>query len=141
VASGSGRGDPVGEQPDASEATPRFEWVDVYLDSGETGLAAWQIELRAASGDVAIVGIEGGEHPAYAEPPYYDPAALRDGERVVLAAFEASRPVPHGRTRVARVHVRLAGPRPVWELEVQAASSSDGTRLEPEASIVEGSQG
>src|SRR6185295_2413242 len=75
-------------KPDHSEAGgARFEAVDVYVDSGGKPLGAYQIELKAASGDVKAVGIEGGEAAAFGQAPYYDPAALHDNqlrERIVL---------------------------------------------------------
>jgi len=36
-----------------------------------------------------IVGIEGGEHPAFREPPMYDPKAMQH-ERVIIAAFNTA---------------------------------------------------
>lgn len=124
----------------AARTDARFGWVDIYLDSGDSALAAWQVELHAITGDAALVGIEGGDHPAFAEPPYYDPEALQSGERVVLASFDTARHVPTGRTRVARVHVRTRG-EVVWQVRVQAAAASDGRRLDPEVTIKEGSAG
>lgn len=96
----------------------RFEAVDVFVDSGDVPLAAYQIEVRAdtASADakarVKLVGVEGGEKGAFEEPPRYDPAALRakgGGERIILAAYslrEDAR-LPKGLTRVARLHVQV----------------------------------
>ncbi len=97
------------QAPRASAA--HFASVDVWLDSGATGLAAWQLELRDPSGRTRVVGVEGGDHAAYAEPAHYDPKALM-GERIVLAAFSTSDDLPHGRTRVARVHLRVEGEAP-----------------------------
>src|SRR5258708_5660502 len=63
-----------------------FAYVDVFIDPHGTPLAAYQFELRATAGDVKLVGIEGGEHAAFAKPPYYDPKALLN-DRIVIAAF------------------------------------------------------
>ena len=42
---------------DASKDSIRFEAIDVFLDSGDLPLAAWQLELRSLTKDVEIVGI------------------------------------------------------------------------------------
>jgi hypothetical protein len=94
--------------PADDSARVRFESVDVYIDSGRAPLAAYQVEFIANADRVAIVGIEGGEHPAFAEPPYYDPAALTQ-HRVIIAAFSTAKDLPIGRTRVARLHLRVQG--------------------------------
>ena len=61
--------------PDTLTA-PRFGHVDVFIDSAAEPLAAYHCEITATAGDVTLVGIEGGEHAAFKEPPYYDPKAL-----------------------------------------------------------------
>ena len=63
----------AGQRPAASQSVVRFAAVDVYVDATDKTLGAYQFELTAEVGEIAIVGIEGGEHPAFAEPPYYDP--------------------------------------------------------------------
>ncbi|MHC4768662.1 MAG: hypothetical protein ACYTEI_08130, partial [Planctomycetota bacterium] len=70
----------------------RFQAVHVSVDTGDEPLAAYQLDLRAATDNVRIVGIEGGAHPAFADPPYYDPAAIQ-GDRVIIGAFST---VPAG---------------------------------------------
>ncbi len=117
----------------------RFGWVDIHLDAGAgTELGAWQIELVDATGRSTIVGIEGGEHPAFAEPPHYDPRAMADSDRVVLAAFSTADVLPTGRTRVARIHVRTTG-KADWKLTLIAAADAAGTPIEPETKLEEGS--
>src|SRR4051812_25706787 len=119
------------------EAVARFEAFDIYVDSGAAALAAYQVELKA-TGDVKAVGIEGGAAAAFSGAPYYDPAALHDGqvrERIVIAAFNTGDDVPAGRTRVARVHVQVTGAEPEWSLKVQSAGTKDGSRIEAKAEI------
>ena len=130
---------PLQPGPAEAPAGVRFAWVDLYVDAGDAPIAAYQLELAATAGDVTIVGIEGGDHRAFAEPPYYDPMALRDSERVVLGAFDTGDDLPAGRTRVARVHVRLAGPAPTYDLTLTAAATAGGTEIDAEASLIEGS--
>jgi hypothetical protein len=123
----------MGQAP--SPVGPRFAAVDIYIDSGEKPLGAYQVELKA-TGDVRAVGIEGGESAAFREPPYYDPVALHENqlrERVVLAAFNTGKDLPTGRTRVARVHVRIGGGggdgEPRYEARVESAGTRDGSRI------------
>jgi len=114
---------------DVAEGAVRFEAIDVFLDSGAESLAAWQVELRSIDEDVEIVGIEGGEHPAFSEPPYYDPRAMNQ-RRVILAAFETGNDLPTGRSRVARIHVQVKGPGSrVWHSEVTTSANAEGQRI------------
>jgi len=115
----------------------RFEALDVFVDSGAKPLAAWQFELAAERGDVKIVGLEGGEHAAYREPPYYDPAALQN-HRIIVAAFNTGRDLPAGRTRVARIHVQVTGPEPEYAIRLAAAASPDGERIPATVTLAKG---
>ena len=105
-----------------------FTAVDVYIDSPKP-LAAWQVEIRTAA---TIVGVEGGEPKAYAEPPFYDPKALQGG-RIVLAAFTTDAAPPSGRIRVARLH--LQGPAQLTSHELVAAAPG-GARLDVKVELV-----
>jgi hypothetical protein len=123
-----------GSQPTTSPAV-RFSALDIYVDSGDRLLAAYQCEFTAARGDVKIVGIEGGEHAAFTNPPYYDPAALMNN-RVILAAFNTGAALPIGKSRVARIHVRIAGDvQPQYELKLTTAGGSDGQRIDAKISM------
>ena len=102
----------------------RFTAVDVWIESPKP-LAAWQLEIRTSG---TIVGVEGGEPKAYAEPPYYDPAALQGG-RIVLAAFTTDAAPPTGRIRVARLHLREQGAADMSS-KLIAAAAPGGARLD-----------
>jgi hypothetical protein len=129
------------QAPDEKDGAVRpgvFSWVDVYVDSGDTGLAAYQFELTAAAGAFRIVGVEGGEHPAFAEPPFYDPAALAN-ERIILAAYDTGADLPTGPTRVARVHVQELGELTVvYEVNLTVAASADGEEIAATVWVAEG---
>jgi hypothetical protein len=141
---GQGRQDaehmpPADKQPEPAVC---FEAVDVYIDSGKAPLAAYQFEFHAVfpddqPGQVRIVGIEGGDHPAFSKPPYYDPAALMHN-RVVIAAFNTNNAenLPTGRTRVARLHVQVVGAgrgdqegRAKYLVELGVAANPEGANL------------
>jgi hypothetical protein len=103
-----------------------FFAVDVVLDTGGESLAAWQVEIVDRSGVARVVGVEGGEHPAFAQPAYYDPRALQQG-RIVLAAFQTEGELPAGRVRVARVHFQAEGPvEPALEIHPMASADAQG---------------
>src|SRR4051812_49287196 len=86
----------------APQATSSFGALDIFIDSKDAPLAAYQFEFWA-DGDVKLVGLEGGEHVAFKEPPHYDPRALTLPEpRVIVAAFNTGNDLPKGKTRVAR---------------------------------------
>jgi hypothetical protein len=107
----------------------RFLAVDVFVDSGDEPLAAWQVELADPTGVARVVGVEGGEHPAFREAPYYDPAALQKG-RIVLATFHVGGDLPRGRTRVARVHLLSQVGEPTLEVAPMAAATQGGRRID-----------
>ncbi len=135
-APGTGR---VAPQPQNAPNTPRFAHYDVFVDHGDPGLAAYQVEVKF-SANVTLVGIEGGEHPGFAEPPYYDPAALHNPResRVILAAFTTGADVPAIKTRVARVHVRIIGDAPRVEASVITAANPAGERIDATVTLSAG---
>jgi hypothetical protein len=107
-------------------ATPaHFRPVEIWVDSGDVPLAAYQLEI-SADGDAIIVGVEGGAVTPFSEPPRYDPAALLGG-RIILATFSTDADLPRGRTRVATLLVREAGDRTAqYRSIVVAAAGADG---------------
>jgi hypothetical protein len=140
VSLGAGLHEPQPEAPalhGVQNADLRFEAVDVWIDSGDIPLAAYQVEIRAAGGRASIVGIEGGDHAALADPPHYDPRALHEGqinERIVIAAFSTDDALPRGRTRVARLHLAVQG-ETKYQITLQAAGNRDGLRIEASADL------
>ncbi len=118
-----------GVASNAAEPIVRFTAVDVYIDAGDRPLAAYQFELSALPGQFKIVGIEGGEHAAFTEPPYYDPAAL-NRNRVIIAAFNTGNDLPSGKTRVARVHVQVIGhPAPNYDVKLIVVADAEGETI------------
>jgi hypothetical protein len=114
----------------------QFRAVDLYIDSGDKPLAAYQIDFSVA-GDAKIIGIEGGEHPAFVQPPFYDPKAMQQ-ERVIVAAFStnAVSSLPRGKTRVATIHVQISRQaEPRFELKLQAAADANGNRIAADSSL------
>lgn len=122
-----------------NQPQPRFTHYDVFVDHGDPGLAAYQVQIRF-SANVTLVGIEGGEHPGFAEPPYYDPAALHNPResRVILAAFTTGADVPAIKTRVARVHVQITGDAPRAEITLITAANPAGEPIDAVASLSAG---
>jgi hypothetical protein len=104
----------------------RFGAVEVYVDPGQAPLAAYQFEVTARTGDVTLVGLEGGDHPAFKSAPYYDTRALlRD--KVIVAAFSTAADLPRGRTRVATLMVQITGDaEPAYDARLVVAASADG---------------
>jgi hypothetical protein len=134
------RGEDAKPATTTSPSASPFAFVDVFIDPHGKPLAAYQFELRATAGDVKLVGIEGGEHAAFAKPPYYDTKALLS-ERVVIAAFNtgAAETLPSGKTRVARLMVRVGGnEKPKYDVKLQVAASADAKPLDATISVTEG---
>lgn len=111
----------------ATEQTSiRFVPLHIYLDSGEHEVAAYQFELKVARGDVKIVGVEGGDHFAFRNAPYYDSAALSQN-RIIIAAFSTDKALPTGRTRIATLHLQVIGDvTPGYELELTVSANAEG---------------
>ncbi|HEX6812807.1 MAG TPA: hypothetical protein VF384_14370 [Planctomycetota bacterium] len=109
--------------------SPTFAAFDVFVDSGNKALGAWQFEWVVKAGNAKIVGVEGGAAAAFAQAPYYDPAALQSG-RIVIAAFSTQKDLPVGRTRIARVHLLIgSGASPQFEVQLHACADGQGEPL------------
>jgi hypothetical protein len=107
----------------------RFAPLHIYLDSGNRPLAAYQFELKATTGQIKIVGVESGQHKAFKEAPYYDPAALANN-RIIIAAFNTGRELPKGRTRIATIHLQIIGDiEPEYGLNLTVAADADGKEV------------
>lgn len=127
------------QQASTNNTAARFHAVDIYVDSENHPLAAYQIEFAVTNGSARIVGVEGGEHPAFAEPPFYDPQAMQH-ERVILAAFstEAADKLPAGKTRVATIHVQTSGAvKAEFTVKLHTAAGLDGKKFQAEAALEE----
>lgn len=123
--------------PEQAAATSEFAIYEIWIDSHAMPLAAWQVELRGEGDVFRIVGIEGGAHPAFAEPARHDPAALQGG-RVVLAAWDTGSELPTGSHRLATVHVfeKSGAAPPAAELVV--AADVFGEPMEARIRLVKG---
>jgi hypothetical protein len=113
------------------EGRTRFCAVDIFIDSGSTPLAAYQLEFTVTNGVAKIVGIEGGEHPAFRQPPFYDPKAIQR-ERAILASFSTApaEELPKGNTRVATVHLQTTRRSPPgFTVRLQTVASPGGNKI------------
>ncbi len=116
----------------------RFAPLHIYLDSGNQPLAAFQFELKAAAGQIKIVGVEGGQHKAFKEAPYYDPAALAN-DRIIIAAFNTGSDLPKGRTRIATIHLQIIGDaEPDYELKLTVAADANAKEIPAKISFEKG---
>mgnify|MGYP001556498063 CR=1 FL=1 len=90
-------------------AAPTDRWLafDVLIDPHGRPLAAYQVDLIAPPA-ARILGVEGGDGRAFNAAPYYDPQALPHN-RIILAAYSLDQALPSHRTRVARLHLHIAG--------------------------------
>ena len=121
------------------ESATSFRAVDIFVDSGNQPLAAYQLTFRSTNGSIKIVGIEGGDHSAFAEPPYYDPQAMQK-DHVIIAAFNTGNTdqLPSGRTRIATIHIRAErGQPPAYGLQINAAATTTGKQISIKASVEE----
>jgi hypothetical protein len=127
------------QQQAREEGPSRFSAVDIYVDSKNAPLAAYQIEFSATNGVAKILGIEGADSGAFREPPFYDAKAIQH-ERVIIAAFNtaAADKLPSGKTRIATIHLQIVrNEAPRFQLTLQAAANPDGNRISADASFEE----
>ena len=120
-----------------TKANIRFEAVDIFVDSGAKPLAAYQLEFRVVTGEAKIVGVEGGSHAAFREPPFYDPKAIQQ-ERVILAGFNTAKAdqLPKNKTRIATIHLQISGSsEPEFTVKMKTAASPDGKKIPAKATL------
>lgn len=148
----------VGQASRPERTNVRFAPVHIYLDPAGKPLAAYQFELvcsvpaRAYSSEedsasrrhyerqIKIVGVEGGEHLAFKEAPYYDPAALMN-DRIIIGAFNTGSDLPTTRTRIATIHLQITGDaEPKYELKLTTAADANGENLSVEITLEKGEQ-
>jgi hypothetical protein len=113
--------------------------VDIFIDSGSTPLAAYQLEFAATNGLVKIAGIEGGGPEVFRDPPYYDPKAMQH-DRVIIASFSTTSVtnLPTGKTRVATIHIQTqGGVEPKFALRLETAGDFQGNKIFAQASFEE----
>jgi hypothetical protein len=122
-----------------SIGTVHFRTVDILIDPHNKPLAAYQLEFTGESENVKLVGIEGGEHPAFKDPPYYDPKAMMQN-RVILAALNAGDDLPATRTRIARLHLEITGEHDSFRTRLIVAATSDGSHIAADVSTEEGAK-
>ena len=128
----------VGQAATRIDPKVRFAPLHIYLDSGNKPLAAYQFELTATAGQIKIVGVEGGQHKAFKEAPYYDPAALAN-DRIIIAAFNTGSELPKGRTRIATIHLQIIGEaEPDYELKLTVAADADAKEIPAKISFEKG---
>jgi len=122
-----------------SPGPTRFLPLHIVIDPAGRPLGAYQFELKARAGRIRIVGVEGGLHPAFKKPPYYDPAAL-SRDRIIIAAYSVDDSLPTTRVRVATVHVQVLGDiQPGFVLTLVTAADNQGQSINAQATLELGS--
>lgn len=115
-----------------------FQAIDLFIDSNNQPLAAYQLDFHATRGTIRIVGIEGGEHGAFNKAPYYDAKAIQN-DHILLAAYSLAdaTSLPTSRSRIARIHLMIEGAeQPEYSLTLTAAGSPDAKHIEAKAEFV-----
>jgi len=109
-------------------APVRFIAYDIFIDAGANELGAYQLDIHDNTHASKVVGVEAGAHAAFAnKPPYYDPKALNNEGRIVLAAYSTAEELPTGKTRIARLHLQICGDVDAdFELDLIVAADADG---------------
>lgn len=123
----------------AQARAAEFAVFDICVDSVGEALAAYQLKISDERAAVKILSVEGGEHPAFAEPPKFDPKAIQR-DVIKLAAFSlvARENLPAGRIRIASLHVEIGpGLRPEWKAVVEAAAGPGGRKIPAAVTILQ----
>jgi hypothetical protein len=99
-----------------------FSTADVYVDSNNDELAAYQIDIKYDKEKIKIVGLEGGTG-GFNKPPFYDQAGL-EGGHIILAAFVSDdKQAKKGSSSVARLHLQTTG-CPPFELKTEPVAAA-----------------
>ncbi len=112
-------------------AAVSFRALDLWVDSGEVPLAAYQVAVTYDKKQVKILALEGGPPGPFNAAPYYDDAG-KQGGRIVLASFTTDDDrAPSGRTRVGRLHLMVTGgdDGPACTVELITAAKPGGGRI------------
>jgi hypothetical protein len=129
----------TGTQPKQKIEGASFRVIDIFLDPKGKSLGAYQLGWKVTTQNARIVGIEGGDHPAFRNPPQYDPRAIQ-GERLVVAAFNAGaeKSLPRGRIRIGSIHIEAA-PSAICRFEIENLEAADvqGRRISVTAQSAE----
>ena len=134
VAGGTGDSSPTAGESSASPHIT-FAAVNVCLDPHGKPLACYQVQIVATTGDVALVGIEGGESAAFNNAPYHDPRALQ-GKRIIIGAYSLANDLPAGKTCVATLMFQVTGAVvPDYRATLQVAASSDAQSIPATVSL------
>lgn len=129
---------PSGESYKTQPPKVRFVPLHIYLDPAGAALGAYQFELKILKGNVKIVGIEGSQHEAFKQAPYYDPLALTK-QRIVIAAYTTDKNGPSKKLRIATVHLHITGERePEFALDLEVAANSEGQALDATITLEQG---
>jgi hypothetical protein len=127
---------PEAEPRPAEKAAESFRAVDLWVDSGESRLAAYQVVVTYDKAAVEIVGVEGGATPGFESAPFFDEAGKNAG-RIVLAAFTRDAKAVAGRKRLGRLHLMVTG-KPEFEIKVEkvvTAAKIGGDKIEVAAEL------
>lgn len=118
----------------AAEPAPvmTFAAYDIIIETPDP-LAAYQVRISGVA-TMKLIGVEGGDHAVYAEPPHYDAALLAAdtrADRIVLADYSLDDDLPSGRVRIARIHVAVmdGGEQVVPAVVLVAAGRADESRI------------
>ncbi|MEM7235373.1 MAG: hypothetical protein AAF517_24590 [Planctomycetota bacterium] len=128
-------GAPVASAQEEGDESIRFEYWELSVDSAETALAAWQIEVVDPEGRTEFLAFEGGSHSAFSKPPKYVAKELVRG-KLILAAFSTAKDLPRKKTVVAGLHVQVRGDGdPMYRVRIVAAAGADGNELEASVTL------
>lgn len=118
----------------AERGVPAFVACEIYIDSGDRPVGAYQLEIVADRAGAKIVGVEGGDHEQFRGAPFYDPAALNGGRIVIGSLSLAEGPdLPRGEFRAARVHFMVDDAETGFAVKVHTAGDERGAVIEIKA--------
>jgi len=112
-----------------------FRVADVYVETGNRPLGAYQFEWAYDPETVSLVGVEGGDAP-FTEAPWYDPVGLTSG-RIIVAGFTLADALPSGRVRIARLHLAVRGGEPrLGAPRLEVAAGADAVSYDATITVI-----
>jgi hypothetical protein len=126
----------------APATAAEFAVYDIFLDPDGNSLAAYQIKIWDRNAAIKIISVEGGEHTAFKDAPFFDPKAIQRNI-IKLASFRVgtTETLPKSKTRIASLHVEIGpGLKPDLAVRLEAAARPGGGKLHPAVSILKRDQ-
>ena len=126
-----------GIKANPNDLTIHFTSVDIWVNSGEEALAAYQTEIVYDKNKIIVVGIEGGEKNGFKRAPFYDLKGMKSGRIIIASFIKNKQNALNGKARIARLHLQVSGEKyNDFSIKLMAAANVKGEKIQPSVKII-----